>query len=506
MPTIVGEIKRFFRDTSWSVRVPRRLQELRLDLAKAGDELAQRLDRSSPCRSWPSGSASAPTRWSRDGGEQRLHRQLAGRPARGGRVRGRARGPYRLRGPRAGGHRVRRVPQPLIADLPARDRQILSLRFVANMTQSEIGEELGISQMHVSRLLSRTLVRLRKGFWSRSRPGIRRGRPEQNRQYQQHRPGGTRRPRTRTAARHTARSGRPRARPTSEGRALARARRPRTGRGDGPSPRGVELTGSSGRPWASGTGGAGTNGARHDREKSAATASLDDHATRATAAITTAASAAPASGRPDAQEPLRRHHRTHPQRRARPRPGGRLVHRRRRQMALERPVGGARWGGLSDVRVRATQAFGTVVLVAAAGAGWPWSARPPSASSGRRRSRGRVPARGGAHRGRRDRHREQRPGRLRLYADSAHDTPFRTIGLAGARGLLYDPRLSCLWALGEAQLLRYRVVGRGAATRLSLVGAVEVKDGGQDLQPAYEDANALWFTDRSGCTGWTSRP
>ncbi|MGY4277862.1 RNA polymerase sigma-B factor [Streptomyces sp. M18.1] len=45
MPTIIGEIKRFFRDTSWSVRVPRRLQELRLDLAKAGDELAQRLDR-----------------------------------------------------------------------------------------------------------------------------------------------------------------------------------------------------------------------------------------------------------------------------------------------------------------------------------------------------------------------------------------------------------------------------------------------------------------------------
>src|SRR5881227_3280319 len=45
MPTVVGEIKRFFRDTSWSVRVPRRLQELRLDLAKAGDELAQKLDR-----------------------------------------------------------------------------------------------------------------------------------------------------------------------------------------------------------------------------------------------------------------------------------------------------------------------------------------------------------------------------------------------------------------------------------------------------------------------------
>jgi RNA polymerase sigma factor (sigma-70 family) len=54
--------------------------------------------------------------------------------------------------------------KPLIAELPARDRQILSLRFVANMTQSEIGEELGISQMHVSRLLTRTLGRLRRGM------------------------------------------------------------------------------------------------------------------------------------------------------------------------------------------------------------------------------------------------------------------------------------------------------------------------------------------------------
>ena len=54
--------------------------------------------------------------------------------------------------------------KPLIAELPARDRQILSLRFVGNLTQSEIGEELGISQMHVSRLLSRTLTRLRRGL------------------------------------------------------------------------------------------------------------------------------------------------------------------------------------------------------------------------------------------------------------------------------------------------------------------------------------------------------
>lgn len=54
--------------------------------------------------------------------------------------------------------------KPMIASLPAREREILSLRFVSGMTQSEIGTELGISQMHVSRLLSRTLERLRRGL------------------------------------------------------------------------------------------------------------------------------------------------------------------------------------------------------------------------------------------------------------------------------------------------------------------------------------------------------
>lgn len=54
--------------------------------------------------------------------------------------------------------------KPPIAELQHRDRKILSLRFVAGTTQSEIGEELGISQTHVSRLLSRTPTRLRKGL------------------------------------------------------------------------------------------------------------------------------------------------------------------------------------------------------------------------------------------------------------------------------------------------------------------------------------------------------
>ncbi|GGT98007.1 RNA polymerase sigma factor SigF [Streptomyces violascens] len=165
MPTIVGEIKRFFRDTSWSVRVPRRLQELRLDLAKAGDELAQQLDRSATVGELAErlgitkeevvegmAASNAYTASSLDAQPEEDDSEGALTDRIGY-------DDHDLEG-------VEYVEslKPLIAELPARDRKILSLRFVANMTQSEIGEELGISQMHVSRLLSRTLRKLRKGL------------------------------------------------------------------------------------------------------------------------------------------------------------------------------------------------------------------------------------------------------------------------------------------------------------------------------------------------------
>ncbi|MFK4268322.1 RNA polymerase sigma factor SigF [Streptomyces milbemycinicus] len=165
MPTIVGEIKRFFRDTSWSVRVPRRLQELRLDLAKAGDELAQRLDRAPTAGELAErlglttaeviegmAASNAYTASSLDAQpeEDDTEGALADRIG------------YEDHG--LEGIEYVESLKPLIADLSPRDRKILSLRFVANMTQSEIGDELGISQMHVSRLLSRTLVRLRRGL------------------------------------------------------------------------------------------------------------------------------------------------------------------------------------------------------------------------------------------------------------------------------------------------------------------------------------------------------
>ncbi len=165
MPTIVGEIKRFFRDTSWSVRVPRRLQELRLDLAKAGDELAQRLDRTPTVHELAErlGLPEDEVVEGMAASNAYTASSLDAQPAEDD--------PEGALADRIGyeDHDLEGVEyveslKPLIAELPARDREILSLRFVGNLTQSEIGEKLGISQMHVSRLLSRTLSRLRRGL------------------------------------------------------------------------------------------------------------------------------------------------------------------------------------------------------------------------------------------------------------------------------------------------------------------------------------------------------
>ncbi|OEV05666.1 RNA polymerase sigma-B factor [Streptomyces sp. Amel2xB2] len=166
MPTVVGEIKRFFRDTSWSVRVPRRLQELRLALTKTSDELSQTLDRSPTVpelahalgvseedvvdglavgNAYTASSLDSPA-LEEDGGEGSLADRLGYEDSA------------------LEGVEYRESLKPLLAKLPPRERQIIMLRFFANMTQSQIGEEVGISQMHVSRLLTRTLAQLREGL------------------------------------------------------------------------------------------------------------------------------------------------------------------------------------------------------------------------------------------------------------------------------------------------------------------------------------------------------
>ena len=156
-PTIVGEIKRHFRDKGWAVRVPRRLQELKLSLTKAIGDLAQREGR-------------APTV-----SELAAHLQMSEEEVLEGLESANAYSTVSLDAPAVAdslgmvddaleGVEYRESLKPLLEQLPPREKKILLLRFFGNMTQSQIAAELGISQMHVSRLLARTLTQLREGL------------------------------------------------------------------------------------------------------------------------------------------------------------------------------------------------------------------------------------------------------------------------------------------------------------------------------------------------------
>jgi RNA polymerase sigma-B factor len=169
VPTIEGEIKRYFRDAGWSVRVPRRLQELRMDLARADEELTQSLDRAPTdselaCRLGISEESVAEGQLARAAYTAgSLDAALPGDQTNGVRDDSLA---QRLAYEENGFDMVEAVEslKPLIAELPPRERLILRLRFVDDLTQREVGAQLGISQMHVSRLLSRTFSRLRRGL------------------------------------------------------------------------------------------------------------------------------------------------------------------------------------------------------------------------------------------------------------------------------------------------------------------------------------------------------
>lgn len=166
-PMILGEIRRHFRDTTWAVHVPRRLQELTGALYKAKDQLAAELGRE------PNLSELARRL---DVGEDEVVEAFdaadAYRTSSLDRPVGTDEDSASL-GEMLGGedpgfeHVVdHEVLRGLMAQLPERDKRILLLRFFRGMTQSEIGEELGMSQMHVSRLLTKILTGLRGGFLS----------------------------------------------------------------------------------------------------------------------------------------------------------------------------------------------------------------------------------------------------------------------------------------------------------------------------------------------------
>jgi RNA polymerase sigma-B factor len=166
LPTISGEIKRYFRDSSWAVHVPRRLQELRLRLAKAQDTLEQELSRPPTTRELAE-HLGLPEQEVVDG-QLAANGYTAGTLETPGSADPDEDNPleHRIGVVDAGFDQVEAVSslKPLIARLSERDRVILGLRFVDELTQSEIGKRIGVSQMQVSRLLAGTLSDLRKGL------------------------------------------------------------------------------------------------------------------------------------------------------------------------------------------------------------------------------------------------------------------------------------------------------------------------------------------------------
>jgi RNA polymerase sigma-B factor len=164
-PTILGEIKRHFRDKGWAIRVPRRLQELRMQITTVSAELTQSLGRSPTAPELAAAmdcsveeivegleSGNAYATLSLDAGDDSEDGAATMLDAIG------------VDDANIAHIDLRESIKPLLEQLDHREKRILLLRFFRNMTQSQIADEIGVSQMHVSRLLTRTLAQLREGL------------------------------------------------------------------------------------------------------------------------------------------------------------------------------------------------------------------------------------------------------------------------------------------------------------------------------------------------------
>jgi RNA polymerase sigma-B factor len=168
VPTMMGEVRRHFRDYGWAVKVPRRVKDLQAQLVRARAELSQGLGRA------PKASEIAE--------HLGIDRELVVEATIAGSnystmstdLQAGPDDQYKTFGDTLGDvdpgmDRVLSVEtvRPLIAALPERQRTVLTLRFFGNLTQTEIAERVGCSQMHVSRLLAKALDTLRSGAHTR---------------------------------------------------------------------------------------------------------------------------------------------------------------------------------------------------------------------------------------------------------------------------------------------------------------------------------------------------
>ena len=160
--TIIGELKRHFRDRGWAVRAPRRIQELYLALGHATGSLSQQLGRA-PTVAELATATGAPEELVIEALEagQGYRTSSIDLPDQQDEAAGAS---FSAEDVRFTSVDDRSVLSPALALLTPREQTILRLRFVEGLTQSEIAQRIGLSQMHVSRLLAASLARLREVF------------------------------------------------------------------------------------------------------------------------------------------------------------------------------------------------------------------------------------------------------------------------------------------------------------------------------------------------------
>jgi RNA polymerase sigma-B factor len=173
-PNIVGEIKRYFRDKGWSVRVPRGLQELNIRLNKVIDELVPKLQRSPTINELAEAASATPEEVLEALETSQAYNSVSLQASPNGESGEEDAGLIDYLGGEEGAYDImedRTTLAPGFAKLDKRERYILHLRFFEGLTQSQIAERVGISQMHVSRLIRRSLETLREEIGDLDRPG-----------------------------------------------------------------------------------------------------------------------------------------------------------------------------------------------------------------------------------------------------------------------------------------------------------------------------------------------
>jgi RNA polymerase sigma-B factor len=171
-PNIIGEIKRHFRDKGWSVRVPRGLQELNVQVSKLIEQLTVQLGRS-PTIAELANAADVEEEAVLEALESGRAYSSVSLSSGGGSDEDGELDPLESLGTLEHEYEVsedRAVLAPGLAALDDRERRILQLRFFEGLTQSQIAQQVGISQMHVSRLIRRSLEKMREEIVTEEEP------------------------------------------------------------------------------------------------------------------------------------------------------------------------------------------------------------------------------------------------------------------------------------------------------------------------------------------------